>query len=231
MRRVLCASAVMMLVGAGCTSTESGSVAVAPAQDDDAGFITLFDGTSTQGWAVYHEEPGGLKDPEAFQVIDGILTMKGQCGYWYRYEAREFANFIFRCEFNMEKGANSGICFHTTREGSPPYTGWEVQILDEYGHNPHRTSCGAIYDVVTPMYNAARPPGEWNQLEVYYKDRKVQVTLNGLKVIDTDFSLLTKPIGKFSTPYAQLPTSGLIAIQDHCKPIVRFRNISIKPLD
>ena len=58
----------------------------------------------------------------------------------------------------------------------------------------------------------------------------VVVMLNGLKVIDTDFSKLTKPIGKFSTPYAQLPLSGYITIQDHWKPLVWYRNIRIKPL-
>ena len=159
-----------------------------------------------------------------------MIGCKGIGYHWFRYEAREFGDFVLKLEFKMEKGSNSGICMRTTRTGSPPYTGFEVQVLDEYGKEPHKNSCGAIYDVVVPMFNAAKPAGEWNQLEVTCKGPLVVVVLNGLKVIDTDFSKLTNPIGKFSTPYAQLSRSGIIALQDHWKPITWYRNIRVKPL-
>lgn len=58
----------------------------------------------------------------------------------------------------------------------------------------------------------------------------VKVVLNGLKVIDTDFSKLAKPIGKFDFAYADLPKIGYLALQDHWTP-VWYRNIRIKPLE
>ncbi len=80
------------------------------------------------------------------------------------------------------------------------------------------------------MFNASRPAGEWNQLEITCQGSIVRVELNGLKVIDTDFARLTAPIGKFPRPYAELPRSGYITLQDHWKPVAFYRNIRIKPL-
>jgi hypothetical protein len=188
----------------------------------------LFDGTSTRGWGLFYEKNEPIK-PDAFYVKDGVLCCTGYGYYWYRYEAREFDNFVLRLEFKIAKGTNSGVCLRTTQTGAPPVTGFEVQIFDDIGQEPNKNSTGAIYDVVVPMYNASRPIGEWNDIEVTCDGPLVKVVLNGLKVIDTDFSKLTTPRGKFKTPYANLPCKGLIALQDHWTPIW-YRNIRIKPL-
>ena len=105
-----------------------------------------------------------------------------------------------------------------------------MQIEDDQGKDAESHITGAIYDVVTPMYNASRPLGEWNQMEITCKENKCRVILNGLKVIDTDFDLLTTPRGKFNFPYKDLPRRGYITLQDHGTP-VWYRNIRIKTLD
>lgn len=212
--------------------------------DDERGFITLFDGTSTKGWAIYIQPghkakmhiDGQVKAvdaiapfQDAFYIEDGAIACKGYGYHWFRYEAREFGDFVLRLQFKIAKDTNSGVCLRTTREGEPPVTGFEVQIEDDIGKDPNKNSTGAIYDVVTPMYNASKPIGEWNDMEITCDGPLVKVVLNGLKVIDTDFSKLTKPIGKFKTPYAELPRSGYIALQDHWTPIW-YRNIRIKSL-
>src|SRR6185436_11077030 len=124
----------VMLAIAGCGhSAETRSIeriSAEPAIQDD-GWLTLFDGTSTKGWAVYFEA-GGKFDPEAFYLKDGEIACKGLGFHWYRYEAREFGDFILQLEFKMEKGSNSGVSLHTTKTGAPPYTGFEVQIQDDY---------------------------------------------------------------------------------------------------
>ena len=61
------------------------------------------------------------------------------------------------------------------------------------------------------------------------KGSLVVVVLNGLKVIDTDFSKLAEPIGKFDFAYADMPRSGYLALQDHWTP-VWYRNIRLKKL-
>ena len=55
----------------------------------------------------------------------------------------------------------------------------------------------------------------------------VTVTVNGWKVIDTDFAQMTQPIGKFKTPYAEMPKAGRIALQDHGGELW-YRNIVIR---
>jgi hypothetical protein len=245
MQRSLCGSMGIVWVLVMCLALAVGMAAAPepPARSEDGpkarartereqGFIQLFDGSGTAGWAIYLEDPvkGPIRE-DAFFVRDGVIDCKGYGFYWFRYEAREFSDFILRLEFQVEQGANSGVCVRTTREGAPPFTGFEVQILDDHGQPPTKNSTGSIYDVVTPMFNASKPAGEWNELEITCKGPLVKVVLNGLKVIDTDFSKLTEPIGKFKTPYAELPRSGYIALQDHWAPVARYRNIRIKPLD
>jgi hypothetical protein len=51
--------------------------------------------------------------------------------------------------------------------------------------------------------------------------------MNGWKIIDTDLSVMTQPIGKFDTPYAKLPLKGYIFLQDHHRE-VWYRNIFLK---
>ncbi len=53
---------------------------------------------------------------------------------------------------------------------------------------------------------------------------------NGEKVLEADFSKFTKPIGKFSFPYSELPVKGYFGLQNHGGKIA-FRNIRIKALD
>jgi hypothetical protein len=79
------------------------------------------------------------------------------------------------------------------------------------------------------MYNASRPVGGWNEMELTCDGQMITVVVNGLKVIDTNFGKLTTPIGKFKTAYADLPKSGYIALQDHWTPIW-YRNVRIKQL-
>jgi len=157
-----------------------------------------------------------------------VIACKGYGYHWLRYK-QPMDDFILRLEFRTAKDTNSGVCLRTLEKGAPPFTGFEVQIADDYGKEPHKHGTGAIYDVVWPMYDASRPVGEWNEMEITCDGPLVTVVLNGLKVIDTDFSKLTEPIGKFSFAYADLPKSGYIALQDHWTPIW-YRNIRIKPL-
>jgi len=79
------------------------------------------------------------------------------------------------------------------------------------------------------LYNPFRPVGHWNEMEMAVKGSLVIVVLNGLKVIDTDFSKLTRPVGKFDFAYADMPRSGYLMLQDHWTPI-GYRNTRLKKL-
>lgn len=226
MARLILGAAVIASVG---LSSVGCSTAGAPGRaGDEPGFVTLFDGTGMDGWEIYLEKDEPIKQ-DAFYLEDGTLACKGYGYYWFRYKKRQFDNFVLRLEFKVAKDTNSGVCVRTLEKGAPPFTGFEIQICDDYGEPPHKNGTGAIYDVVTPTVNASRPAGEWNELELTCDGQRVRVVLNGQKVIDTDFSKFTMPIGKFETPYANLPKIGYIALQDHWTPIW-YRNIRIKEL-
>ncbi len=121
---------------------------------------------------------------------------------------------------------NSGVFLRVPKDESA-LRGFEVQVCGDYGWPAGKTGTGSIYDVVTPMFNMARPIGEWNAYDISTRGTRVTVSVNGWRVIDTDFAQLTAPLGKFSTPYAQLPLEGLIALQDHGSDIT-YRNIKIR---
>ena len=219
---------LILLASGGCAADR---VLGGGAADDDRGFVTIFDGKSLDGWEII-VEPGDAPEKklrqDAFYLDNGTLACKAYGYHWFRYK-EPLSDFILRMEFKIAKDTNSGVCLRSLKKGTPPTTGFEIQIADDIGKEPTKHSTGAIYDVVTPMYNASRPIGEWNEMEIRVKRSFVVVVLNGLKVIDTDFSKLTKQIGKFDFAYANMPRSGYLALQDHWTPIW-YRNIRIKPL-
>lgn len=188
-------------------------------------WVPVFDGKTLKGWEVM----GGNK--EAFFVEDGAIACNGQGGDWIRYTI-PVSNFALRLEYKISPGGNSGIFIRSAKEGAPHETGWEVQVLDTHERGINKPDChsaGAIYDVLTPMLNAARPADEYNSVEITCVDTHVKVEMNGYKIIDFDYATLTQPIGKFKTPYAEMPLTGYIGFQDHGSP-VWYRNIEIKRL-
>lgn len=224
---VLGLAGLVLLAGGGCAADR----VLGTEACGDKGFVTIFDGKSMEGWEIVLEpgdEPEKKWQPDAFYLEDGTLACKGYGFHWFRYK-EPLGDCVLRLEFKIAKDTNSGICLRSKEKGAPPFTGFEIQIADDVGKDPHKHGTGAIYDIVTPMYNASRPVGEWNEMEITVKGPLVIVALNGLKVIDTDFSRLTKPIGKFDFAYADMPRCGYLALQDHWTPIW-YRNIRVKKL-
>jgi hypothetical protein len=217
---------VAIIACAGCAADRSLRSDAATGGSDE-GFVTIFDGKTFAGWEIYVQPGHELKD-DAFYLEDGTLACKGYGYHWFRYK-EPLGDCVVRLEYRIAKDTNSGVCLRTKKAGEPPITGFEVQIEDDIGKDPDKHTTGAIYDVVTPMYNASRSIGEWNEMEITVKGPRVQVVLNGRKVIDTDFSKLTRPIGKFNFAYADMPRSGYLALQDHFTPIW-YRNIRLKKL-
>ena len=74
---------------------------------------------------------------------------------------------------------------------------------------------------LAPLKNAAKPPGEWQTLDVVFVDRHVTVTLNGRKIIDNQPVL--GPTGGALWPEVDKP--GPIYLQgDHTG--IEYRNLS-----
>ena len=198
-----------------------------PAKAEE-GWRQLFNGTDLTGWKGRKE--GGWK------VEDGALAWQKGCGYLWT--AEPFGNFILDLDFKVSKGANSGIFIRTAKTGDPVQTGIEVQILDSVGRQkPGRNDCCSIYDCLAPSKNAEKPVGEWNHVAITCKDNKIEIVLNGEKIIDMDLDLWTEPHknpdgskNKYNTAYKDMPRRGHIGFQDH-GGAVWFRNIRLKPLE
>jgi len=186
-------------------------------------WIDLLDQANQMHW----KETTGRTD--IFTIEDGVLHIPGRWPTRYvGYMGQEFGDFELHIEFRMSKGCNSGVLFRAQPD-DPPMTGAEIQVLEDGGAPPTRHNCGALYDVATPMFNPSLPPGEWNSFDIRLADGQLETKLNGIKVLDIDFSQLTVPLGKFDFPYAELPETGYFFLQDHGGEIW-YRNIWVRPL-
>ena len=74
-------------------------------------WVTLFDGTSLDGWRVAAE------NPKAFTVKDETLVVNGERGhlFWSGKDGqdRKWDDFEFEAMVRTQPGANSGVFFHT----------------------------------------------------------------------------------------------------------------------
>ncbi len=186
----------------------------------------LFDGETLDGWQF---KPGGWK------VEDGAMALVGRGGTIWTEE--QYGNFILECEFRISPKCNSGIFFRTGDINDMVQTGFEIQVQDSYGRTEiDKNDCGALYDVLAPSSNEAKPAGEWNHTVITCKDNIVTVELNGVQIINVDLDQYTTPNmnidgtkNKFNTALKDFPRSGYIGFQDHGQP-VWYRNVRIKLL-
>jgi hypothetical protein len=112
------------------------------------------------------------------------------------YTEQEFGDCIVELEVMIPEGSNSGVYLMGQ---------YEVQIVDSYGKKSSKDSdMGAIFGTAAPSINAAKKPGEWQNLLIEFKaprfeNRKrimpaefVRVELNG-ELIHENVKIKTGP--------------------------------------
>ena len=176
---------------------------------------SLFNGRDLSGWVALH---GG-----EWKVEDGVLvgrngldwtTNPEKSGSWLRTE-KEYSDFILELEYAINAKGNSGIFLRSGLEKNPAFTGHEMQILDDHGRAPAKFTSGSLYDVVSPSKNMSRPAGEWNQVRIECRGRRIQVAMNGEAIIDYQTDRLTR---------------GYLGLQNHdTNAVVKFRNLRLTP--
>jgi len=188
------------------------------------GWIDLFSPENAAQWKNVTDAMQGI-----FTIEDGIFHVPGSNTTRYiAWDKETFGNFEMHVEFKAPRDANSGV-FIRTDPADPVQKGMEIQVMGDYGCPPGIHSSGALYDIATPMFNMARPEGEWNSLDIRFAGPALEVVFNGWKVLSLDISQMTMPIGKFDTPLASLPGEGHIILQDHCSE-VWYRNLMVRRL-
>ena len=188
------------------------------------GWMDLFDVENAEYWRNVSDDESGI-----FTVEDGIFHISGRKPTRYIAWMKEsFGDFELHIEFKLPQHANSGV-FVRSSPKDPVQAGMEVQVFGDHGSPPSTHGSGALYDIASPMFNMARPAGEWNSYDIRFEGSHLEVIYNGWKVLDLDLSKMTMPIGKFDTPLAQFPPEGHIILQDHGDEVT-FRNLRIRRL-
>ena len=190
-----------------------------------AGFVSLFDGKTLDGWV------GATK---GYSAEKGLLVCRKRGG-GNLFTAKEYGNFIFRFEFKLTSGANSGLGIRTPLRGDAAYVGMELQILDDSAKRykdrlkPYQYH-GSIYGVVAAKRGHLKPVGEWNSQEVIADGLHIVVILNGVKIVDADIVKAGTPKTIDGRKHPGLKrTQGHIGFLGHGARI-EFRHIRVKTL-
>ena len=194
-----------------------------PPAEPEEGFTPLlgqWDGRFNKGgWN--HYGPGYFTlDPAT-----GVLASHGGMGlFWYAVEP--FGDFTLRLQFQTSiPESNSGVFVRVPEvpvSDDYIYHSFEVQINATAAEGIHRT--GGVYDAFAPSADLARPPGEWNDLEISFVGDRITVVLNETQVVDWN----AEPAGKV----ADFAPRGYIGLQNHDSDnSTWFRNIRVKRLD
>ncbi len=200
-----------------------------PEQEEKEGFRVLFDGTNM------HEWQGNTVD---YVLEDGCIAMNPSKSFGGNlYTKEEYADFIYRFEFQLTPGANNGIGLRAPLEGDAAYVGMESQILDcehpIYKDITPLQHHGSIYGIIPANENhkeAIKPAGEWNEEEIVCDGDNIKVTVNGTVIVEGNI----RDAVKNGTPDGHehpglFNKKGHIGFLGHGSP-VKFRNIRIKEL-
>ncbi len=173
--------------------------------------ITLFDGKTLAGWRM--RDP---KKKNGWAALHGELAVVETKDNADLVSEQAFQDMKLHLEFNVDAKSNSGVYLRGR---------YEIQILDNPDAKMATDShgCGALYSRVAPKLDASRPAGEWQNLDITFVGRRLEVVLNGREIVDT---LVEGVTGGALSPFEGEP--GPLMLQgDHGK--VRFRNIVVTP--
>jgi hypothetical protein len=189
-------------------------------------FVLLFNGENLDGWV------GNKTDYVAEDGMIIIYPDKGGSGNLFT--EKEYANFIFRFEFQLTPGANNGLGIRAPLDGDAAYAGMELQILDntaeKYAELKDYQYHGSVYGVIPAKKGFLNPVGEWNQQEVVVNGDSVKVILNGEVILDGNIKIASKGSTLDGKKHPGLKNKkGHIGFLGH-GDLVRFRNVRIKEL-
>ena len=176
------------------------------AVSQEAGWVTLFDGKSLDGWDQVGESNWRVEDGNI--VVDKMADKEPG----YLVSKKPYKNFIVRVEFWPSDDANSGIYFRCLDPKKiTDRTCYEANIFDQRPDPSYGTGAITRYVEVSPMPKAG---GKWNTYEVTANGRDITVVLNG----QTTAKLRN---GMFD--------EGPIVLQ-HGAGAIKFRKVEVKPL-
>ena len=167
-----------------------------------AGWTTLFDGSSLDGW-------NAIGDAN-WELADGAV--QADSGNGFLVTVASYSDFDLRLEFWVDEDANSGIFIRCSDpEDVRDDNSYEANIYDKRPDQDYRT--GGIVHVAKPL-SIINAGGRWNTYEITAQGSRLTVTLNGTRTVDVEHTQYTR---------------GPIALQ-HGAGTVKFRNVQIRSL-
>ena len=173
-------------------------------QEVSEGWILLFDGETTFGWA-----PRGEVN---WNIQDGALVSRPGSGAGHLSTTTEFADYQLRAEFWIDNQANSGVFLRCPLTGEiTALNAYEVNIFD-----PHEKWPTGSINEIAKASDTPKTAGQWNTYDLTAEGDHLVVKLNGKTTVDVRDS-----------KYAR----GAIGLQKFSNAgEVRFRNLKLKPL-
>ncbi len=186
-----------------------------------------------EGTIVREDAPVGEILPDGQPALGGDIITR-----------ETFLDFEFSFEWQVAKGANSGIKYNVdenlTSDGRPSRgtLGFEYQLIDDLTFpeplTPKQKS-GSLYDLepATPG-NAARPAGGWNSSRILFLGTRIEHWLNGVRVVAVDTASPPFQESLAESKFAKIEgfarkRQGHIALQDH-NGAYAFRNLKVREL-
>lgn len=195
--------------------------------------ISLLAENSLDGWTTI----GGKQPPEAWNVTNGVLHLKGKGGDIIT--DREFENYQLDFVWTISKGGNSGIKYRFKKFEGKGWLGPEFQVLDDFntgeGKKP-KNNTSTLYDILpTNDKKSLNPHTEKNYGRIIVNGDNLQHWLNGKKVVDVRVGSneWNEAIAKSKFNNIEgfgANELGRIMVQDHqCE--VWFHKISIREIE
>jgi HEAT repeat protein len=190
------------------------------------GYVALFNGRNLDNW---------VGNKKSYVAEDGMIVIKPvDDSGGNLYTEKEFADFIFRFEFQLTPAANNGLGIRAPLTGDAAYVGMELQILDDtapvYANLQPYQYHGSVYGVIPAKRGFLRPVGDWNYEEVTATGSRIKIVLNGTTIVDGD---IAGPRDNGTMDHKDHPglknKTGHIGFLGHGS-LVKFRNIRIKKL-
>jgi len=196
--------------------------------DREAGFHPILsEATGTKGWTGPIDE---------YDFTDGGLRCKPGKGGTVYYKPEEFGDFVALLEFKLPAGGNNGLAIRYPGQGDTAYAGMcELQVLDdnyEKATNSKidpRQAHGSAYGMVPAFRGFQRPIGEWNYQRVTVKGSKIEVELNGTRILNADLSTVKEYMANSAHP-GKDRTTGYFGFAGHGDPVA-FRQVELKRLN
>ena len=189
------------------------------AADAEAGFVSLFDGKTFNGWKIAEPEK------KSWRIEDGVIIANGQPSHlFYVGDDQPFKDFEFKVDVMTEPGSNGGIYFHTKfQDSSWPKAGFECQV--NVSHTDYKKT-GSLYDIANLGVTPAQDNKWWTQ-HITVKGGTVQVRIDGKLVVEYKEPPGTQAGKDFSRKLSE----GTFAFQAHDpKSVVRYKNVRVKRL-